>query len=223
MIDTLIDKKDTFEIVRDKIAAILKVEVAEQQVLAEAAGKPPALWDLDIYSESFNPWEKWLNSKAPNYNLTPIVNVRFESLTDDKAASNVVERQKVDAVYNIDMYGLGIAKSNDDGHIAGDYAAALESQRATRLVRNILMAANYTYLDLRGLVWGRWVDSITSFDPELNGRQMQRIMGTRIRFGVVFNEFSPQITPEILQTITATVKRAEDGQILLVTEYDYTA
>lgn len=226
MIDTLIDKQDTFEIVRDKIAAILATEVSNQMVLASGEGKEPALWNLRIFTERFNPFEEWLNPIEDGIIViddpTPIINIWFDNAVLDAAASDRVERQKTNGTYNIDIYGLGVAEKTAEGFTASDYLASIESHRATRLVRNILMAAEYTYLDMRGTVWGRWIDSINSFYPELNGRQGQRIVGTRIKFNVQFNEFAPQITPNDLESVFAAVKRNLDGQVIFEAEYDVT-
>ena len=41
---SLIDKQDSFEIVRDKIALILANEIASQQVLAKADSRNPDDW-----------------------------------------------------------------------------------------------------------------------------------------------------------------------------------
>ena len=60
MISELIDKQDNFEIVRDQIAAILVNEVASQMALATAEAKDPEDWNLQIFTERSNPWEKWL-------------------------------------------------------------------------------------------------------------------------------------------------------------------
>jgi hypothetical protein len=224
MIDTLIDKQDTFEIVRDKIAAILATEVANQMQLASAVQKDPALWNLRIFTERFNPFEEWLNPTEDGTLIiddeTPIVNIWFDNAVLDAAASDRIERQKTDATYNIDIYGLGVAKKETVGFSASDYLASIESHRATRLVRNILMSANYAYLELRGIVWGRWIESLNSFYPELNGRQGQRIVGTRIKFNVQFNETAPQITPGVLDSLFVAVKRTLDGQVLAEAEYD---
>lgn len=220
MIDELIDKFDSFEIVRDQIAAILATEVANQMQLAIDAGKDPELWKLRIYSERSNPWEQFLNNQDDR---SPIVNVWYDNANFDGAASNTVERQKSTSVYNIDCYGLGI--SLDDaggGHEPGDKVAAFECHRAIRLVRNILMAAQYTYLGLRGLVWQRWPQSITVFQPELDARQMQKVVAGRIAFRVMFNEFSPQVLGEPLELVSVDVERASDGQILIQADYDYT-
>ena len=141
----LIDKQDNFEIIRDQIAAILTTEIASQQALATAAAKDPDEWKLRIFTERSNPWEQYLNN--PEADPSPIVNVWFENDKFDPSGSNIDERQKTEAVYNIDCYGYGVSEDViAGGHKPGDREAAFEVQKALRLVRNILMAAEYTYL-----------------------------------------------------------------------------
>jgi hypothetical protein len=220
-ISTLIDKQDTFEIVRDRIAAILTTEIASQMQLATDAGKDPNDWKLRIFTERSNPWEEFLNEPV---DISPLVNVWFDNSGFDPSKSNVVERQASETVYNIDCYGYG--RSRDDGatgHIPGDREASFEVQRALRLVRNILMSAEYTYLALRGTVWHRMPQSITAFQPQLDARQMQQIVGARLAFRVIFNEFSPQVEPVDLELLSVDVIRTEDGEIVLEADYDYTA
>lgn len=212
----LIDKQDNFEIIRDQIAAILAVEVSNQMTLAPVA----ADYKLRVYIERALPWEAFLNDPV---DLSPIVNVWFDTINFDKNKSNIVERQAGTATYNIDCYGY--AEAADDGgagFIAGDQGAALEAHRAIRLVRNILMAGENTYLQARGLVWQRWIRDITVYQPQITDRAVQRIHAGRIALDVIFNEFSPQITPETLELLTVQVKRQEDGQVIINADYDYT-
>jgi len=219
-IAALIDKQDNVEVIRDQIAAILAIEVASQMVLATAASKNPDDWELQVFSERSNPWERFLNDQTDE---SPIVNVWWDNSNFDLKSSNIIERQKSEAVYNIDCYGYG--KSADDpngGHIPGDREAGFEAHRAVRLVRNILMAAEYTYLGLRGTVWRRWVQAITIFQPQQDSNQMQQIVGARLAFRVEFNEFSPQIPLETLELLSVDVNRTEDGQLIVEADYDYT-
>lgn len=221
MIDSLIDKQDNFEIIRDQIVVILVAEVANQMSLATAAAKDPNDWKLRIFKEHFNPFENFLNGN-PVTDKSPIVNVWFDSFTADGKASNISERQKVDATFNIDCYGYGTAANNiSGGHTAGDKQASTEVQRAVRLVRNILMSAEYAYLSLRGTVWSRWIQSVTSFQPQIDASHVQKIHGARIVLNVIFNEFSPQVTPETLELVANTVKSEESGEIILEANYDY--
>ncbi len=217
MIDHLIDKQDNFEIIRDKIAVILASEVVNQKQLATDAGKDPNDWNLRIYTERSNPWEQFLNEQADK---SPIVNVCFTQASFDKSSSNIVKRQKTEGLFNIDCYGYGVSSDQTTGHNPGDKDAAFKVHKALRLVRNILMSDQYTYLDLRGLVGQRWTKSIVVEQPQIDALQVQQIVGSRLVFGVLFNESSPQITPQTIESVSVEIKRASDGQVIVETEYN---
>lgn len=220
-IQTLIDKEDNSEIIRDQIAAILLTETASQQALAVTAGKDPNDWKLRIFTERSNPWEYFQDEDA---DLTPIVNVWYNNSDFDKKSSNVIERQNSNSVYNIDIYAMGISENiAGGGHTPGDKDASLRAQKAIRLVRNILMSSIYTYLGLRGVVWGRWPQSINMFQPQLDGKQAQQVIGARIAMSVSFNEFSPQYVPETLELLSVDVNRSETGELYFSADYDFTA
>lgn len=219
-IASLIDKLDGFETVRAKIVQILVNEVAAQKALATAAGKDPALWDLKVYEERANAWESYLQSDTVP---VPVVNVWHDDANYDMGRGNVIERQGAEGTFNIDVYGFG--KSQDvagGGHLAGDKEAALATSRAVRLVRNILMAAEYTYLDLRGVVGQRWTSSTKFYQPQIDDNAAQQVHAARITFTVRYNELSPQVEAVDLETILLTVKRAEDGSTVLEAQYDAT-
>lgn len=219
MIDALIDKQDNFEVVRDQIAAILVAETSSQQALAVQALKDPALWTLRVFTERSNPWEQFLNNPPVK---SPIVNVWYDNSSFVEGSSNVSERQKAEAIFNIDCYGYAVSSDNNaGGHNPGDKDAAQEVQRAIRLVRNILMAAEYTYLGKQGLVWQRWPQTITVFQPQQNDNAIQNVIAARIALRVGFSEFSPQVAPETLEFLSIDVKRTEDGEIVLEADYDY--
>lgn len=217
----LIDKKDNFELVRDQIAGILKLESDAQVALADMiAGKNPDDWKLRIFTERSNPWEKFLAEDITD--KSPIVNVWYDNSTFDESGSNIVERQKTTGIFNIDCYGYGVSQDYGAGHNPGDQEAAFEAQKAARLVRNILMSAENTYLQMRGLVWQRWPQAINIFQPQQNDRPVENIVAGRVTFRVLFNEFSPQVVGDILDYLAVSVKRAEDGSIYFDADYDYT-
>jgi hypothetical protein len=226
-IATLIDKLDTFELVGEQIAAILATELANQQQLAADAGKDPSLWKLRVFRECSNPWEQFLEATDPALDTSPIVNVAFEDYTTDWSASDRIQRQKVNATYNLDCFGCGISADAPTGHDPGDTRSALEVHRAIRLVRNILMAGTYTYLGLQGTVWTRGVQGVRVYQPQIDDRPVQHVLAARISFEVTFNEFSPQYEGETLEMVTLTVNRMANGQIvvpeqtLLETQYDH--
>jgi len=215
----LIDKQDSFEIIRDQIALILASEVANQMALATAAAEDPELWNLKIYTERSNPWEQFLNKSTV---VTPIANVWFESENFDKKASNLIERQKGTGVFNIDCIGFGVSEADGTGHLPGDELAAKNVQRAIRLVRNILMAAENLYLQLpRGTAWDRFPQAITTFQPAIDTQSVQKIVGARLVLNVSYNEFSPQVQGETLELVSIDIKRAEDGAVLAEADYTY--
>jgi len=215
-IPTLIDKEDNYERIRTQIAAILATETASQQEIAIAESKDPNLWKLRVYEERSNPWEAFLNEDSDR---SPIINVWFDVSTFDGQVGSVVNNQKCVGTFNIDCYGYGVSAQDGDGHIPGDRAAALESHRAIKLVRNILMAWQYTYLGLRGLVWKRWPQSITSFQPQQGSDTVQQISASRLALQVTFSEFAPQYDGDTLDEVFIDVLRAEDGQILVEANY----
>lgn len=219
-ISALINKQDNVEIVRDQIAAILALEVAAQMQLATDAALDPDDWKVRVFQERANPWEVFPSKRQDD---APLVNVWWDNSAFEAQASNISERQKSSTVYNLDCYGYGKSRDNPSGgHHCGDQNAAEEAQRAVRLVRNILMAAEYAYLDLRGTVWRRWINSITIFQPQQDNQNVHHVVGARIAFRVEFNEYSPQVEPETLDLLSATVQRTEDNQVVIEADYDYT-
>lgn len=214
MIGELIDKIDTFELVRDKIAAIMLTEISNQQRLAIEGGKDPEDWNLRIFSERSNAWEQFQDgTETPG---TPIVNITYEnSELDASAAGSTVESQKYAATYNIDCYAMGVSTGTQQG----DENAALRIHAVVRLVRNILMSGEYTRLGLTGIVGDRRVQSVTVFRPDASDEMAQKIVGARLVFRVTFNEHSPQVNGPALEIIGVQLKRAETGEIFLQMEY----
>jgi hypothetical protein len=217
LIDAILNTPDNFEVIRDQLAAILVVELANQAVLS-------GLEQPRVFVERSDPWGEFLDAPEaePSAPPAPIINVWFETSTTDGAASNIVERQKVDAIYNIDCYAAAVSSETVDGHIAADRLAAFRAQATVRLARQILMSAHYTYLAMRGVVWKRWAQSVTMFQPQIDNRQAQRVVAGRLSLLVQFSEFSPQNVGETLELISVEVKRAENGEVYLLADYPHT-
>jgi hypothetical protein len=219
-IPTLIDKQDTFEIVRDQIATILVTEIVSQQALAVADSKDPDLWKVRIYTERSNAWEQFL--EVPPADESPICNVWYDQDSFPENRGNTVSRQTAQGIFNLDCFGYGIS-TNDPagGHEPGDKEAAFEAHRALRIVRNIIMAAEYVNLGLRPNVGNRWPQSRNSFQREFQELAIQQVAGARLALRVDYNEFSPQVAAETLEYISTTIRRAEDGEIVAVVDVDH--
>ncbi len=226
LITSLIDKVDTFERVRDMLGAILVIEENAQRQLAQQAQKDPELWAFRTYVERSNPWgdfidpeddEEFDSSQRPR--KTPIVNVWFDNSQISLAGSNIVERQKYTGIFNLDCYGYGKSGESATGHVPGDAKASFEAQRAARLVRNILMSAHYQYLSMQKVVGRRWVQGIQVFQPQIEGRAVQHVVGARVAMHVDFNEFSPQVEGALLETVSVGVRRRSDGLLYLTANF----
>lgn len=209
-IPALIDKFDTAEIVRDQVASILANEIASQKALATLAAKNPADWDVKVYTERANPWA----------NNSPTANVWWDGSTLDPKGSNHVEHQVYLATFNVDCYGFGQSSNVvTGGHVPGDEHAAKEAQRVARLVRNILQAAEYTYLNLRAVVSGRTITTIRNMQPQQDANPSQHVAAARLTLEVKLIEASPQVAQETLDALGVTIKRASDGQVLAQADY----
>jgi len=223
-ISFLVDKQDSFEIVRDQIAVLINENQAAQVILA-AAEPDPSLWKLRVYTERANPWELFIEDPA---DFSPIVNVWYESGSFDESKGDTIERQAHAGIFNVDVYAW--AQSQGDGaggHLPGDREAAFTAQRGARLVRNFIMASENAYLQLRAIdgptgpgVWQRWLQSVTSFQPDQQNEAAHQVIAIRLAFRVEFNEFSPQAVTDDLELVSVDIHRASDGKLIAEADYD---
>ncbi|OHB71356.1 MAG: hypothetical protein A2V70_04320 [Planctomycetes bacterium RBG_13_63_9] len=179
----------------------------------------PELFRLRLYKERIEPWGSYLSTPASGtVDASPIVNVSWDTESFIEADSDYIERQSAEAKFNIDVYGYGIAASSgSSGHVPADVKAAAERDRATRLVRNILMAADYYELglDMIGTVSKRFIQSITALDlTDSERRPIQQVRAARIVLGVTFNELSPQIELVLCAGILSRVHTELDGEVV---------
>ena len=210
VIDELLTRRDNVQIVRDQVAAILKLELDNQVVLGLPGPAPR------VFVERSRPWGALVEAPA---RTAPIINVWFDTASFEGSASNIVERQRCDATFNIDCYAFAGSSEKDDGHSPADEAAALACQDVLRLVRQILMSAHYTYLGMRGVVGKRWPQTLSMFAPTIDQRATHHVVAGRLALLVWFNEFSPQVEGEVLETLSVEVKRHATGEVLLLAQY----
>jgi hypothetical protein len=214
-IKTLIDKQDTCEIIRDQIAAILAIEIEHQAELADDAGKDPADFFFSVFSECSNPWES---------DEMPLVNVHFNNDRFDNKNSTMIDRQRATGTFYIDCYAN---KKTTDAD-SGDELSSKDADRIARLVRNILMAQEYTYLALgyrelgngNNLVTRRYITKREKFGIDIRQEGYENIVACRIILEVDYDELSPQVVMENLELMILSCKREDSGQIYFNAEYD---
>jgi len=222
-ITELIDTPDGHEVITEAVASILATEIAEQQVLAVNAGEDPEPWTAKVYMNRMKPFDR-----SEGDDVTPAINVWFNSSTYEKDGSTV-RANRADGVWNVDIYGFGKATDTDAGHDPGDLIAKNQADRWLGLVRRILMSAQYTYLGsprandgpiaqrsiYNQYCYGRWVDSITTFQPELETRAAVTTVGARLALGVHYLVDSPQLIGTVFEYFSTCVFREEDGSLLV--------
>lgn len=189
---------DGFEQVRDQIAAILA---------AYFAANDPS---VGLYIESSRPWEGLRDS-----NDLTVVNVAFDGDNDDPAGGNPVQDQKMIGNFHVDVIASAVSR---DGQ-PGDRAAAFKVQELARTARAVLMAAENTYLQRRGLVWSRRVTSRQMLNAQ-KVSQVFDLIACRLTVQVVYNEVSPQIEPVQIEGIDLTVDD-QTGRVVITGAYNY--
>ena len=184
-INELLSTPDNVEIVRDQICGILALETAHQFELAEAAGESSKDdYNIKVYLENDHPWEL---QTEEDESVFPLVNVSLvgdtrQKGTDDRNKSNMT------ATFNIDCYATGTF--DGDGRLGR--MATVKAWKTARIIRNILCAANYSYLGLRGVVLSRAVNSRTTGMPSQQSAA-GRVCIVRVVMTVDLIEHSPQV------------------------------
>lgn len=224
MIPTLIDLTWRFDEARRQVAHVLKAEQANQQALAIAASQDPDLRALRVFldrSQILAEFDADAEGRA-----TPVAVVTAEGWDED-ASQTAINDYRHDCRFHVDVYGYGVARSNDEGgHNPADYEAERECHRAAALVWHILAAAKYTHLGLNANTFGaRRIRSGKigrAPDQPTNGC----VMVCRITLEIPVSE---QSTPEqtipfggFKLTVTDATTITEDnatGEILLERDY----
>ena len=212
----LINKSDSFELIRDRIAEILAAETVLQQALATAASLDPSLWKFKVYSERLNPWEAFQTGDD-----TPIVNVWFDSMVFDLSASNLSTKQMArPSRFNVDVYASAVSAVDGSGHAPGDETAAKRAAYIAKLCRNILMHDSHITLDMTGVVSKRWVGQVRSFLPSQGERPVQHVVAYRLVVEVDHVETIDLPDHEVLEIVNVKYYHEPDGQVIAELHYE---
>lgn len=228
LLQSLIDKVDSAEIVRDAIAKVIFDELQNQQALAVAASKDPLLWTMDVYTERDFPIEKWAKRPLTAADKVSSVTVSIENSSRDPSSSSRSGAQEIyEVTYLIDVLSYGESvKSAGTGYTGADYNARLKCHADVRLIRNILSATPNRYLGLEGLpdqiLWGHPHFSTFEYGeaPVPDEMPSFSVWNGRGRFVVKMTELDPEYTGVILEQINITV--SDDGQVLFTYTTDPT-
>jgi hypothetical protein len=205
-INTLIEKPDNVEIIRDQIAAILKLEIEHQSFIDSENND----FCVKVFIENARPLETETDDENP---CSRFINVQLTRADIPKSNARV-GRQGETAIFFIDCTTYG----GTEGDYYDDKESALKAWRIARLVRNILTSGVYTYLGLQGVVRSRVIPSRESGAPPMQS-EAQAATVVRITLEVDFIENTIDAEYETLDVIKFECD-SDTGEILINIDFD---
>lgn len=210
MINVLIDKKDNFELIKYKIASIIKSELENQKKLAREISEDKAKnYDIKVFIDKVNPLSIYSESQTQNEKgQLPIVNITFDGDDLTLDGSSNIGQQKVRGTYYIDCYAFKNKKAGKEG----DEEVSREADRIGTIIRNILMFDNYIVLDMQGIVVRRYV---TKREKMINqNSSAENVSAMRLIFEVEYFEESVRNQTYTLEEIFGQCILAQTSEIL---------
>lgn len=203
----LIASPDNIEVIRDQIAALLALDLANQYALAQEAKDPHAAdYRVGVYVENDGPFQ-YVDEQTPDANPFPCVNVSVDSTGQEKGTASV-NKQVMRAQFFVDVYATGNTASDADMGTR----ASLKAWKTARIVRRILRAEANTYLRLRGIV-GKVSFRFQAGEPN-SPQSSIRVKMVRITLGVDYVEDVPVTQGMPVEIISATITE-DDGRVII--------
>ena len=198
VVNELLSTPDNVEIIRDQICGILALEFAHQYELAQEAGSAvvPDDYDIKVYLENDEPWALQTEEDKSIY---PLVHVSLQDSVTEKGSTATNSTSRT-ATFFIDCYASG----SFDGSGLSGRMAVIKAWKTARIARNILEAANYAYLGLRGIVSKRAIPSCETGMPKSQNSAV-KLCVVRLRLDVTFTEKSPQVTGVEIDPISLSI------------------
>ena len=210
MINVLIDKKDNFELIKYKIASILKSELENQKSLAKAISEDKTKdYDMKIFIDKVNPLSIYSEARTQNEKgQLPIVNITFDGDDLTLEGSGNIGQQKVRGTYYIDCYAFKNKKTGKEG----DEEASREADRIGTIIRNILMFDGYITLDMQRVVVRRYV---TKREKMINqNSSAENVSAMRLIFEVEYLEESVRNQTYTLEEVFGQCILAQTSEVL---------
>lgn len=180
-----------YEIVRDQIGAIIKDEIANQEILQPSE---EALKSVRVFVDRL---------VIPNKSELPLINVFLDTGSFN---NQDVEAQDGVYIFNIDFYVKSKSSSNDS---RGDTKSLRNLQRLIGVVRSIIQSAKYLRLGFDApSVLHRSIKSILISDPTLS-QDGSNISQGRLTLEVRLVEDAEMFEGALLLGATTTVKLFE--------------
>lgn len=222
MIATLIDKYDSYELVRNQVALILANETVNQVALATAAGKTDLTpWQYTVYVERKDPLSLIeIDDEGNVLGDSSIMSVWLDRV--DISSGTIADIQQGEAIINIDCVSSKASLEVAENIEASDKRSSLDAERLARLARNILMNPEYIRLQLNSIVLKRWITSIQKLFSDRTDRPYSHVVVSRVVLNVTANEDVNQIPTETLESIYIDIEKSDTGLVLPTVQIDTT-
>jgi len=196
-----------FEQVRDRIAAILVAELANQEALAIAASASPVPYQINVTTEKTDPWS------AEQF---PLINVWYDTGDIDTSASSPANMQQGNHFYNLDCYDQSRSEDDSGNIVGGDELSAKLVQQTAGIVWQIIMADLNARLQFpartggvpSALVASRIFEQLSTFQPSFGDITDRNVQALRLRLKVRHVEISPFTEGDALQESVFTIKQS---------------
>ncbi len=218
----LLTAPDTVEVVRDQIYEIIRDNALEQETTLGGG----ADYRMRVFRERTRPFDLFANDTQRLADDSPVVNVWFETENFPLNLGDRVEKQIAAGVFNVDVYAVATTKPDATNPTtedrAGDEESMFRALRAARYVRQFLMAAMNTNLQIPGTIYDRWVGAIDKLPPELLGDSALDVVGVRVTVEVNYQETGIQTAGTPITRITVDANRLGDDVDLYDTQHPHT-
>ncbi len=219
MITQLLNTNNSFEVVRDAVAAILYNELNEQLALAIAAPdsvyeallrsffdqQPDTTDELNLFVERF-----------VRFNITELNAINL--FWDRSLLSKGTQISNQESNTKIIIEVIVAHKGTDD--IRGDSLASLNLQKMLGVIRSIIMHGNYITLGFaRPFIERRWVNDLNNFRPQENENRVtvDNIISGSVSLNVEFKEKNLGVAVEQLEENYTKID-ADTGRFKIETE-----
>ena len=210
VVNELLSTPDNVEIIRDQLCGILALECAHQYELAQEGHSTVAEdFNIKVYLENDEPWEL---QTEEDKDVFPLVNVSLQGAKSDSGSTSTNSTART-ATFFVDCYASGIF----DGSGLSGRMAVIKAWKTARIVRNILEAANYAYLGLRGVVSKRAITDFETGMPKTQNAAI-RVCVVRLKLDVSYTEVSPQVSGVEIDPISLSIT---DDTGLVVVDMKY--
>jgi hypothetical protein len=187
-INYLLSELDNIEIIRNQIAAILRIETENQLALAEKEeAEDTRDYKISVYAERARPWDSTADTE--NKSPFPLINVLLYETKQMEHPGSAMGEKKYTGTCFIDCYGCGNI-NNINGN--DDSLGTIRAWKTARIARNVLMSSFYTYLGMRGIVKKREILKMATGAPAGMPESAISITVCRITFNIEYTEKSPQ-------------------------------